>query len=44
MGGVFHAFTGIKVDIGANAEADVSGLWNLMEMGCLDYIILERMS
>jgi hypothetical protein len=43
MGGVLHAFTGFKVDIDVNAEADVSRLWNLMEMGCLGYIILERM-
>jgi hypothetical protein len=44
MGGGFHAFIGIKVDIGVNAEADISLRWDLMEMGWLDFIILDRVS
>lgn len=43
MGGGFHAFVGIKIDIGVSIEAYVSVWWNLMEMGCLGFIILDRM-
>jgi hypothetical protein len=44
VGGVLLAFTRIKIDIGVNAEADVSGYENLMGMGCLGHIMLESMS
>jgi len=41
MVGGFNAFIGIKVDTGVNAETEVSVWWNLMETGCLGFLIRQ---